>query len=206
MKGKDTLLLSSIIFICISIGLLSEVFNSNDLFYELGWGDLQYTKVQFQNYKLKKIGGKTITYEVILKVLAPKNENLEIKVNINSHEYFILQEKEKYNEIEEEGEALALAYNAKHLTNEWTMKGIKETKPLRYTKKGDTLLIHHSGNITFPYTVQNITQKSMLVEKQGGNRLNGNLLVLGVSVLMLLSSLYFLYAISKSKQNNKPTK
>lgn len=218
MKGKDTLLLLSITFICLSIGLLSEVFNSNDLFYELGWGDLQRTKAYFQDFELKEINnysktGNRKTYEAILKVITSENKSVGIKVDINLMQYMILKDKEKFNNTEDQFDSLTLDYYRNAMgfepidttVSREISEAEKKTKALRHTKKGDTLLIHHSGNITFPYTVQNITPKSMLVEKQGGNRLNGNLLILSVSVLMLLASLSFLYAISKSKQNNKPT-
>jgi hypothetical protein len=204
MRKNDLFIFLIILFQCIGIGILSESLNFNDLFYEMGWSELKHTKVRFQDFEPKEINnysktGNRKSYDAVLKVTTHENNSLEIRMNISLEGYIALQDKEGYNNIEQTFEVFGVKTFGRNYTK--LIDIMKQTKALRYTNKGDILLIYHSGNITFPYTIQNITQKSTLTKQQDGNRLNKNSFLLGVVVFMFIASLFLLYAYFKSKQH-----
>lgn len=202
-------LFSFVLIFWVLWGLITFPIGLYDLAYELGCWEMQQTNVQFQNYDVEeKRLGKKMGYNAILTTTGFEKKQVKISVNINLDEYIALDPKYASTRIEKDEKRLEST--AGYISSDFR-KALQETKALRYTKKGDTLSVHHSGNIGYPYKIENITQKTFIVLEQEPDRLLKSLIFLGVSLFFIYFSIFSIYIIFIAKkqsiiqQNNKTT-
>jgi hypothetical protein len=163
---------------------------------------MQETKVQFQDYTVEeKRGRKKMVYNAVLTTTGFENKQIQVRVRIDLDAYIALDP--KYATARTERQEQQLESTADYISSGFR-RALQETKALRYTKKGDTLLIYHSGNIGYPYKIENVSQKTVVILEQESNRLVPSLVVLGVDLFCIYVVLFIIYTIfiAKKESNN----